>query len=135
MLILGPLSGPGWGMALFVAGGIGIGIGLGLGMGLVTSNVLVSTFRQSYCPPELFGRITASTAVLNYGAIPLGALLGGALGQTLGVRETLWIMAGLQVASIAVLLFSPLRTLRDFPTAAARPPLRPGHVHQHRTAA
>jgi MFS family permease len=129
MLILGPLSGPGWGLALFVVGGIG------LGAGVVTSNVLSSTFRQRYCPPELFGRITASTAVLNYGAIPLGALLGGALGQTLGVRETLWIMAGLQVASIAVLLFSPLRTLRDFPAAAARPPLRPGHVHQHRTAA
>ena len=119
MLILGPLSGPGWGLALFVAGGIG------LGAGVVTSNVLTSTFRQSYCPPELFGRITASTAVLNYGAIPLGALLGGGLGQALGVRETLWIMAGVQLASMAVLLFSPLRTLREFPTAAARPPLRP----------
>jgi MFS family permease len=119
MLILGPLSGPGWGLVLFVAGGIG------LGAGVVTSNVLSSTFRQRYCPPELFGRITASTAVLNYGAIPLGALLGGVLGQTLGVRETLWIMAGLQAVSITVLLFSPLRTLRDFPTAAARLPLRP----------
>jgi MFS family permease len=119
MLILGPLSGPGWGLGLFVAGGIG------LGAGVVMSNVLTSTFRQSYCPPELFGRITASTAFLNYGAIPLGALLGGGLGQALGVRETLWIMSGLQVASMAVIVFSRLRTLRDFPTAAARPPLRP----------
>jgi MFS family permease len=104
---------------LFVAGGIG------LGAGVVMSNVLTSTFRQSYCPPELFGRITASTAFLNYGAITLGALLGGGLGQALGVRETLWIMSGLQVASMAVIVFSRLRTLRDFPTAAARPPLRP----------
>jgi MFS family permease len=119
MLILGPLSGPGWGLGLFVAGGIG------LGAGVVMSNVLTSTFRQSYCPPELFGRITASTAFLNYGAIPLGALLGGGLGQALGVRETLWIMAGQQVASMAVIVFSPLRTLRDFPIAAARPPRRP----------
>jgi MFS family permease len=119
MLVLGPLSSPGWGLALFVTGGIV------LGAGVVTSNVLSSTFRQRYCPPELFGRITASTSVLNYGAIPLGALLGGTLGQTLGVRETLWIMAGLQAVSITVLVFSPLRTLRDFPTAAARPPLRP----------
>jgi predicted MFS family arabinose efflux permease len=69
----------------------------------------------------LFGRITASTSVLNYGAIPLGALLGGALGQTIGVRDTLWVMAGIQTLSITVLIFSPLRTLRDFPTAAARP--------------
>jgi hypothetical protein len=89
------------------------------------SNVLTSTFRQSYCPPELFGRITASTSFLNYGAIPLCALLGGGLGQAVGVRETLWIMAGLQVASMAVIVFSPLQTLRDLPTAAARPPLRP----------
>jgi MFS family permease len=118
-LILGPLSRPGWGLALFVAGGIGIGAGV------VVSNILTATFRQGYCPPELFGRITASTAVLNYGSIPLGALLGGGLGQALGVRETLWIMAGLQVASMAILLLSPFRGLRDFPTAAARPPLRP----------
>jgi Na+/melibiose symporter-like transporter len=118
-LMLGPLSRPGWGLALFVAGGIGIGAGV------VVSNILTATFRQSYCPPELIGRITASTAVLNYGSIPLGALLGGGVGQALGVRETLWIMAGLQVASMAILLLSPFRGLRDFPTAAARPPLRP----------
>ena len=54
--------------------------------GVVAGNIIKSSFQQAYCPPALFGRLTASSAFLNYGTIPLGALLGGALGTALGVR-------------------------------------------------
>ncbi|GAA4975789.1 MFS family permease [Nonomuraea thailandensis] len=106
MLLLGPT---GDSLALFTLAGFCAGAGI------VASNILTSTFRQQYCPPELLGRITASTSALNYGAIPLGALLGGVLGESIGVRQTLWLMAAVQLGSLAILLLSPIRRRRDFP--------------------
>ncbi|MEU6743356.1 MFS transporter [Streptosporangium sandarakinum] len=115
MLLLGPAGGGGTGLAFFTAAGFGAGAGI------VASNILTGTFRQRYCPAEMFGRITASTSALNYGAIPLGGLLGGVLGEAVGVRETMWLMAAVQLLSLTVPLLGPLRLLRDFP---ARPPAR-----------
>jgi predicted MFS family arabinose efflux permease len=113
MMLLGPIGDGGAGLAFFATAGFCTGAGI------VASNILTSTFRQHYCPAGLFGRITASTSALNYGAIPLGGLLGGTLGEAIGVRETLWLMAAAQFLSVAILLFSSIRPLRDFPT---RPP-------------
>jgi predicted MFS family arabinose efflux permease len=118
MMLLGPIAGGGTGLAFFAAAGFGSGAGI------VASNILTSTFRQHYCPAELFGRITASTSALNYGAIPLGGLLGGALGEAVGVRETLWLMAAAQLVSVAVLLVSRIRPMRDFPIDQATTEVR-----------
>ncbi|MGR6912758.1 MFS transporter [[Actinomadura] parvosata] len=109
MMLLGPVGDGGAGLACFTASGFCTSAGV------VASNILTSTFRQRYCPPELFARITASTSALNYGAIPLGGLLGGTLGEALGVRETMWLMACVQLGALAVLLLSPIRRARDFP--------------------
>lgn len=88
----------------------------GVSLGVVGGNVVKATFLQSYCPPELFGRLTATTAFVNYGTVPLGALLGGTLGQTLGLTPALWITtAGVPLAGL-VLLASPMRRRRDLPT-------------------
>ncbi|SDX06516.1 Predicted arabinose efflux permease, MFS family [Amycolatopsis xylanica] len=112
LLLIGP-----FGLVTFVIAGIAIN------MGLLVSNILTVTFRQRYCPPELFGRITTSIATLSYGGIALGALLGGVLGEWLGVRPTMWIMAPLQF--VAVLVVSPLWKERDFPNKSA------GHPPHH----
>ncbi|NJP23556.1 MFS transporter [Microbispora sp. SCL1-1] len=114
MALLGPIGTGGAGLALFAAAGFGTGLGV------VASNILTSTFRQRYCPAGMFGRITASTSALNYGAIPLGGLLGGLLGEAIGVRETMILMAVVQLLSVAILLLSPLRPLRDFPARRRR---------------
>jgi MFS family permease len=116
MMLLGPLSGPGWGLVLFVLAVFGVCAGV------VASNVLTTTFRQQYCPPELFGRITSSASLVAYGTIPLAGVLGGALGEAIGVRETLWVASGVLI--LALPLLAPYRKLRDFPVrAAGRPPL------------
>ncbi|WP_326957219.1 MFS transporter [Amycolatopsis sp. NBC_01286] len=117
MMVLGPLSGPGWRLSLFVLGVFGVCAGV------VASNVLTTTFRQGYCPPELFGRITSSASLAAYGTIPLAGVLGGVLGEVIGVRETLWVASVVLVAALPIL--APFRRLRDFPvTAAGRPPRR-----------
>ena len=69
-----------------------------LSLGVAAGNVIKGTFRQTYTPHHLLGRVTVSMQLLNFGTIPLGALLGGALGATLGLRPTMWVMtAGVSV--------------------------------------
>ncbi|MDF9811433.1 putative MFS family arabinose efflux permease [Streptomyces sp. SPB162] len=109
--LLIPLTVGGAGMLLYVAGGFCVSVGV------VAGNVLKASFQQSYCPPELLGRLTASTSFINFGTIPLGALLGGTLGTVLGLRAAMWITtAGVPLAAL-ILVFSPVRRARDLPTS------------------
>ncbi|MEU2075382.1 MFS transporter [Streptomyces sp. NPDC013489] len=108
--LLIPLAEPGWRVVLLPVGGAM------LALGVVSANVIQGAFRQQYCPPQLLGRITASVSVANFGAIPIGSLLGGVLGGVLGLRPALWLLtAGLAVSSV-LLLAGPLRARRDLPT-------------------
>jgi predicted MFS family arabinose efflux permease len=84
--------------------------------GIVVSNVLQGGFRQAYCPQDLLGRITASTQFVNYGAIPVGALLGGVLGDTIGLRPTMMVATIGCILAGSLLLIGPIRTRRDLPT-------------------
>ena len=49
------------------------------------------------------------------GTIPLGGLLGGALGQAFGTRTALWVAFTGNLVPGLVLLASPIRRLRDLP--------------------
>jgi hypothetical protein len=73
------------------------------------------TYRQATCPPELLGRVTAVTRLLPMGSVPLGGFAGGACAEWLGTRPTLWLCAGILLASPLPALLSPIRTWRDFP--------------------
>ena len=107
--LLVPLTTPGAGLILYIAGGGCVTLGV------VGGNVIKAGFQQRYCPPELFGRLSASSAFLNYGAIPVGALLAGVLADRLGLHTALWITtAGVPLAAL-LLLASPLRRHRDLP--------------------
>ncbi|MFE2445113.1 MFS transporter [Streptomyces sp. NPDC059426] len=116
--LLIPMTAEGPWVVLFVAGGFCVTAGV------VAGNVLKAGFQQRYCPPELLGRLTASSAFVSYGTLPLGALLGGALGTALGLRAAMWITtAGIPLAGL-ILLFSPIRHSRDLPASA---PVQPHH--------
>jgi MFS family permease len=67
---------------------------------------------QAITPDHLLGRTNASRRFVVQGVIPLGALLGGALGTVVGLRPTIAI--GAVGASVAVLplFFSPLRQVK-----------------------
>ncbi|MEU5896535.1 MFS transporter [Streptomyces venezuelae] len=110
LALLIPLTVDGSGVLLFVTGGFSVSAGV------VAGNIIKASFQQSYCPPDLLGRLTASTAFLGYGTIPLGALLGGALGTALGLRTAMALTtAGIPLAAL-ILVFSPIRRCRDLPT-------------------
>lgn len=78
-------------------------------MGVLVYNVAQVSLRQSVCPDRLMGRMNASIRFLAWGAMPLGALLGGALAEWVGVRGGLWVASVGMVLAVGWVLVSPLR--------------------------
>jgi MFS family permease len=108
-----PLAQPGWGVLIF-------GVGLAaFSANSVLFNISAMSYRQSITPSRLLGRVNAAFLWICYGAIPLGALFGGALAEQVGLRPALWVcVLGAWSAALFV-IFSPLRGMRDLPPAPA----------------
>jgi MFS family permease len=83
--------------------------------GVVIYNITQVSFRQGLCPPHLLGRMNATIRFLVWGTMPLGGLLGGVLGETIGVRETLFVAAVGGSLTFLPVFFSPLRRMRELP--------------------
>ena len=104
-----PLAGPDWRVAL-VALGMTV-----MSFGVIVYNVAQVSYRQLICPDRLLGRMNATVRFVVWGTMPIGGLIGGGLGAWLGVRSTLWFACALMLLPMALLVFSPLRTMRDVP--------------------
>jgi MFS family permease len=91
------------------------------GLGLTVFEVGQTSLRQIATPDHLQGRVNATMRVIGFGIVPLGGLLGGALGETIGPRATLLVVALGEILSVTWLLLSPLRSLRQPPTEDANP--------------
>jgi predicted MFS family arabinose efflux permease len=100
--------------AFVVAGGILVGAGI------IAGNIITATFVQSYVPADVFARTSATNNVINYGTIPLGALLGGTLAATVGLTPALWITTAMVPLASVFLFAGPLPGLRDLPSGAQR---------------
>ncbi|MDX6209907.1 MAG: hypothetical protein QOE24_2298 [Frankiales bacterium] len=87
--------------------------------GVVVYNITQVSFRQGLCPPALLGRMNATMRFLVWGTLPLGAVIGGLLGSTIGVRPTLFVAAAGGALSFLPVFLSPLRRIRALPVLAA----------------
>ncbi|MFF4052818.1 hypothetical protein ACFYZ5_39870 [Streptomyces chartreusis] len=106
-----PLTSPGLGLLLFASGGFVLGVGVSVG------NVVVGTFRQSYCPPHLLGRVSSASMATNQGTIAIGSALGGVLGSAIGIRPTMWLLTAPLALTWLLLAFSPAGKGRELPLA------------------
>ena len=88
------------------------------GVGATVFGVCQGSLRQAATPLRLQGRMNGAMNTLEVGLVPIGALVGGALGEALGMRSTLFIAAGCELAIALWLLLSPIRSLRDLPEVA-----------------
>jgi MFS family permease len=95
--------------------------GLLLGFVIVLYNITQVTYRQAICPPRLQGRMNSVMRFLVWGTIPIGTLLGGVLGSTIGLRETLVVGAVGSGSSFLWILLSPQRHLREMPEPVQEP--------------
>jgi MFS family permease len=116
-LLLVPLAPKDFAVPLLVASGLIVGFAI------VLYNVTAISLMQAITPDRLLGRMNASRRFLVWGVIPLGALVGGVLASTIGLRPTLFV--GAIGASLAVLplLFSPVRSLTRIPDEPQSSPI------------
>ena len=77
------------------------------------------SLRQSISPDRLLGRVNASNRFMVFGVMPVGSLLGGFLGETIGLRPTLAVAALGMLLAFVWLVASPVRSLRELPARAA----------------
>lgn len=107
------LAEPGWRVGLAVTGMFIFGFGV------VVYNVAQVSYRQAICPDRLLGRMNASIRCVVWGTMPIGGLLGGLLGEWLGVRGAVWATAAAETAAALWVVCSPLRHMRDVPDGPA----------------
>jgi len=80
-------------------------------------NINQVSLRQAITPDRLQGRMNASVRFLVWGTIPIGALLGGTLGEAFGLWPTLVAMSLCGLLAPLWIVFSPVRALRAQPVS------------------
>ena len=82
---------------------------------MVVYNINQLSFRQAITPTAMQGRMNATMRFIVWGTIPVGQVLGGVIGSSLGVHEAIWIGAAGSFLAVVPLLLTPVRTLREMP--------------------
>jgi MFS family permease len=73
------------------------------------------SLRQSVTPERMLGRVNAAIRLTSLAAMLLGALIGGVMGETVGLRPTLIAGAGATFAAALWIIASPARGMRGVP--------------------
>jgi predicted MFS family arabinose efflux permease len=90
----------------------------GSAFGVMILDVNGNSINAALSPDRLRARIGGAHRVVNYGVRPIGSLLAGVLGETIGLRPTLWIAAGGASLAFLWLIPSPIPRLRELPAEA-----------------
>lgn len=102
-----PLANSGWTALCFSLGQAGFAAGITI------LSILTRTHRQIVTPSALLPRVVASVRFFTWGAIPIGALLGGAAADTFGARSALFAGCVLAFLAPLALFLSKVRGSRD----------------------
>ncbi len=107
-LVTGPLAF--WVISAGLAGAL---------FGGLVYNINQVSFRQTIVPVRLQGRLNATMRTIVWGTIPIGGLVGGFLGEALGIRTAMLIGALGGCFSFLWVLLSPVRDIITMPEPAA----------------
>jgi len=91
------------------------------GFSSVAYNITQVSYRQAITPERLQGRMNAAMRWIVWGTIPLGTLVGGAIGQTVGLHAALWVGAIGALPVFLWVLLSPVRSIREMPEPLIEP--------------
>lgn len=81
--------------------------------GIAVYNVHSLSLRLAVSPPNVVSRVTATFRFAVYGTIPVGSLLGGAMGDLFGVRVALTVCGVALVASVVPFAATQLARVRQ----------------------
>jgi hypothetical protein len=110
MLLIPLATGPHIAVLAFLAGE-----SIGASFGVMVIDITANALLVAAVPDRLRARTMGAFQLVNYGVRPLGAIAGGALGATIGLRPTLLLAVGGAMAGILWLLPSPVPRLRELP--------------------
>ena len=88
---------------------------LGHGWGISIWNVNTITLRQALTPMRVLARMNATYRMLLFGALPVGALAGGALGRIAGLPSAMTISVLVLLCPLIWMVFSPVFRLTAMP--------------------
>ncbi len=77
-----------------------------VGVGWV--NVAMATMRQRLTPPELLGRVASASRTIAWAGMPVGGVLGGVIGERIGLSSLYAWAAGVVVVVAGLLALSEL---------------------------
>jgi MFS family permease len=114
--LLVPLAQPGWSIPL-VVGLVFFSEVIG-GLGVMILDINAGAIIPARTPDRIRSRVTGAWRFINMGIRPIGAVVGGAAGGLIGVRETLFVAAIGGLCGVLFLIGSPLLQLREVPETA-----------------
>ena len=82
-------------------------------------NINQVSLRQAITPPRMQGRMNATMRFIVWGTIPIGAILGGALGTTIGLHATIVIGAVGGLFAFLPVALSSVRRIVTMPEPVA----------------
>jgi predicted MFS family arabinose efflux permease len=100
-------SGPDWAKAAVLAGVEAVG-----GFAIMLFDINVNALQTAVVHDDLRSRVSGAFSTVNYGVRPLGAVVGGVLGEVVGIGPTLVLAAVGGALSVVWLLGSPILTTR-----------------------
>ncbi|WP_231954754.1 MFS transporter [Actinoplanes derwentensis] len=86
-------------------------------LGVMILDIGVGSLQTAATPVSRLSLVKGAQRTVNYGVRPIGALLGGFLGERIGVHPALWIGAVGALTGVFFVLFSPVPRMRELPDA------------------
>ncbi|MFJ6672078.1 MFS transporter [Actinosynnema sp. NPDC091369] len=83
------------------------------GCGIAVLNVVAVSLRQHVTPDRLLGRVTSAYRLVAWGAMPLGAAVGGGLAHAFALRAVFVIMTGVSLVALVGLTTATERKIRQ----------------------
>ncbi len=83
----------------------------------VAWNINQVSLRQAITPTRMLGKMNATMRFIVWGTIPVGAILGGTLGELIGLHNTIWVAAIGGAFAFLPVAVSSVRALREMPEA------------------
>jgi hypothetical protein len=86
-------------------------------IGVMILDIGAGSLQTAATPVSRLSLVKGAQRTVNYGVRPIGALLGGLLGELIGVRPALWIGAAGAVTGVLFVVCSPVPRIRELPDA------------------
>ncbi len=88
------------------------------GVGITIYNITQISLRQAIVPDRLQGRMNATMRAIVWGALPVGAFIGGIFGTEFGITQTIIIGGLISLLPVLLILVSPIGSVHEIPQAS-----------------